>query len=178
MILNKYFLKISSSAKHQQISSTKHCKQTQSNRQQNHPFPWSDLPDTFQYLQFGGVTFQFTNPLSSPAAASNSQNLPSVPFHFSSSHASDRTRALTACPQSANDDVVARQGSVDRVDGTVRSSMAIVKRRGHDAAAPSVCSLKTALRGLFKNPKAKHVVTLSFSCSTCMQPPASQPPHR
>ena len=66
--------------------------------------------------------------------------------------------------QSPNDDVVARKGSVERVDGTLRSSIAIVKRRGH-AAAPSVCSLKTALRGLFKNPKGKHVVTLSLSLS-------------
>ena len=51
MILNKYFLKNSSSAKHQQISSTKHCKQTIHNQCGKLSTPWLS---PLEYSQFGG----------------------------------------------------------------------------------------------------------------------------
>jgi len=51
MILNKYFLKNSSSAKHQQISSTKHCKQTIHNQCGKLSTPWVS---PLEYSQFGG----------------------------------------------------------------------------------------------------------------------------
>ena len=81
MILNKYFLENSPSAKHSKSPPPNTNKQTQTNRYQKHPFPWVPTPPTVPSNIRIFAVFSYNPPIRRRRLKSIHSPFRSVPFH-------------------------------------------------------------------------------------------------